>query len=57
MCRDADDDAVIETALVGQADALVTRDDDLKSPELTIALEAHSLAVLTVRHLLVRLGI
>ena len=29
ICRDPDDDAVVETALNGRADALVTRDDDL----------------------------
>ena len=31
LCRDPDDDVVIETARNGLADALVTRDDDLKS--------------------------
>jgi len=31
LCRDPDDDIVIETARNGRADALVTRDDDLKS--------------------------
>lgn len=30
ICRDKDDNAVIETAIMGQADFLVTRDDDIK---------------------------
>ena len=32
LCRDPDDDVVIETALRGNADVLVTHDDDLKGP-------------------------
>ncbi|MEW6214534.1 MAG: putative toxin-antitoxin system toxin component, PIN family [Nitrospirota bacterium] len=30
ICRDRDDDLVIETAIKGQAEYLVTRDDDIK---------------------------
>lgn len=30
ICRDKDDNVVIETAIKGQADFLVTRDDDIK---------------------------
>ena len=30
ICRDKDDDFVIETAIKGQAKYLVTRDDDIK---------------------------
>jgi uncharacterized protein len=30
ICRDKDDNIVIETAIKGQADFLVTRDDDIK---------------------------
>lgn len=37
MCRDPDDDAVIETAVAGQADVLVTRDDDMKSASDVVA--------------------
>ena len=57
LCRDADDDAVIETALVGRADALVTRDDDLKVPDLAAALSERGVTVLTVRRVLEQLGV
>lgn len=30
MCRDPDDNIVLEAAIAGEADYLVTRDDDLK---------------------------
>lgn len=50
LCRDPDDDMVIETALNGRADALVTRDDDLKgASEVAAALAERGVAVLTVR--------
>ena len=53
LCRDPDDDLVIETALAGGAAALVTRDDDLKAAsEITAALSERGVAVLTVRHFL-----
>jgi putative PIN family toxin of toxin-antitoxin system len=53
LCRDPDDDAVIETALNGGADALVTRDDDLKSvAELAELLGERGVAVMTVRRFL-----
>jgi putative PIN family toxin of toxin-antitoxin system len=53
LCRDPDDDVVIETALRGQADMLVTRDDDLKrAPELGKILTAAGIAVITVQHFL-----
>jgi putative PIN family toxin of toxin-antitoxin system len=51
LCRDPDDDVVIETALVGHANALVTRDDDLKSSEISAVLAARGVAALTVRRL------
>jgi putative PIN family toxin of toxin-antitoxin system len=57
LCRDPDDDMVIETAFNGRADALVTRDDDLKGVEdLTTILASHGVAVLTVRRFLAALG-
>lgn len=53
LCRDPDDDVVIETALRGQADMLVTRDDDLKRvPELANILTAAGIAVVTVQRFL-----
>ena len=53
LCRDPNDDMVIETALNGRADALVTRDDDLKGEsELVTALREKGVAVLTVRRFL-----
>lgn len=52
LCRDPDDDVVIETALNGNADALVSRDDDLKSPDMAEVLLAQGVRVLTVRQLL-----
>jgi len=55
-CRDADDYIVIETAINGHADVLVSRDDDLKrSPEVTATLPEHGIEVLSVQHLLERL--
>ena len=53
LCRDPDDDMVVETALSGRADALVSRDDDLKgAPDLVATLEDRGMAVLTVRQFL-----
>lgn len=56
LCRDPDDDTVIETALNGRADALVTRDDDLKGEaDLVVHLRQRGVAVVTVRELLAML--
>lgn len=56
LCRDPDDDAVIETAVVGRADLVVTRDDDLKgAPEVIAFLEEFDIPVLTVRQFLLDL--
>jgi putative PIN family toxin of toxin-antitoxin system len=56
LCRDPDDDVVIETALSGGAEALVTRDDDLKAPtDLVALLEERGVAVLSVRRFLAAL--
>lgn len=53
ICRDPDDDAVIETALRGEANALVSRDDDLKSAsEVTTYLDELGIKVLTVQKFL-----
>lgn len=53
LCRDPDDDWVLETAILGQAQYLVTRDDDIKGDsDLRDHLQAQSVAVLTVQHFL-----
>jgi uncharacterized protein len=53
LCRDPRDDMVIETALAGRADTLVSRDDDLKrAPELIAVLAARAVSVLTVHQFL-----
>lgn len=49
ICRDPDDDVVIETALRGRADVLVTRDDDLKGDrDLAVHLATQHVQVMTV---------
>ncbi|HLH72641.1 MAG TPA: putative toxin-antitoxin system toxin component, PIN family [Chloroflexota bacterium] len=57
LCRDPDDNLVIETAAVGQASVLVTRDDDLKADrDLVQVLQRAGIAVLSVRQFLATLG-
>lgn len=57
VCRDPDDDMVIETAINGRADMIVSRDDDLKgAPEVAAALAEHNVRVLTVQGFLDALG-
>ncbi len=57
VCRDPDDDLVLETALLGNARYMITRDDDLKrDQDLVAQLEAHQIAVLSVRQFLDRLA-
>jgi putative PIN family toxin of toxin-antitoxin system len=52
-CRDPKDDVLIETAIVGVADAVVTRDRDLLDPgDLHAHTAAYGIRVLTVRQLL-----
>ena len=49
LCRDPDDDMVIDTARNGRASALVTRDDDLKRDrDLVQILLAEGIQVLSV---------
>jgi putative PIN family toxin of toxin-antitoxin system len=53
VCRDPDDDVVLETALRENADALVTRNDDLsRVPELAEALRRNGVSILTVQRFL-----
>jgi predicted nucleic acid-binding protein len=53
VCRDPDDDMVIEAARVGRADVLVTRDDDLKRDwDLVELLQVQGVRVLSVARFL-----
>jgi putative PIN family toxin of toxin-antitoxin system len=52
ICRDADDDMLIETAKRGSVDCLVTEDEDLHAPEVRDYLSAAGIRVLTVREFL-----
>lgn len=50
LCRDPDDDVVIETELNGRADVLVTRDDVFKgAPDVAVILAQQGIAVLAAR--------
>ena len=56
LCRDPDDDVVLETALRARAGALVSRDEDLtRAEDLTELLAEGGVAVLSVARLLRRL--
>jgi uncharacterized protein len=56
ICRDPDDDLVLETALTGRAQALVSRDADVtRDPVLIAALRERGVAILTVQHFLTAL--
>lgn len=49
ICRDKDDDLVVETAIKGKAGYLVTRDDDIKSDkEVSTFLSRYGISVLSV---------
>jgi putative PIN family toxin of toxin-antitoxin system len=55
-CRDADDDAVIETAVRSGAQHVVSRDDDLKDDaELAASLAGLGIQVISVRRFLATL--
>jgi putative PIN family toxin of toxin-antitoxin system len=52
-CRDPDDDIVLETALLGSAQYVVSRDDDLKGDaDLVERLRARGIQVVTVQNFL-----
>ena len=52
-CRDPDDDVVLETAILGHAQYVVTRDDDLKRDlDLFAHLHAYGIAIVSVREFL-----
>jgi uncharacterized protein len=52
VCRDPDDDALIETAERGGVDCLVSEDEDLHAPEVRDYLAAVGVRVLTAREFL-----
>ncbi len=53
VCRDPDDDVVLETAMSGHARYAVTRDDDLKTDaDLLKQMQAHNISVVSVRQFL-----
>lgn len=57
VCRDPDDDLILETALLGQASYAVSRDDDMKRDQDLIAqMEAHGVKVLSVQQFVDRLS-
>lgn len=57
ICRDPDDNEILEAAILGQSQYLVTRDDDLKRDlDLIKALRRHRVRVVSVRQFLRRLS-
>ena len=49
VCRDKDDDDVLETAITGNAEYIVSRDDDVKfDTRVSELLSRHGVSVLTV---------
>lgn len=57
ICRDPDDDLVLETAQLGGARYMVSRDDDIKRDQDLIAqMEACGIVVLSVQQFLDRLA-
>lgn len=56
LCRDPDDDIVLETAIMGHAQYAISRDDDLKmDSELVKQMATHGITVLSVRQFLMLL--
>ncbi len=57
LCRDPDDDLMLETALLGGAQFAVSRDDDLKRDhELILQMRERGIEVLSVQRFLDRLA-
>ncbi|MBM2844000.1 MAG: putative toxin-antitoxin system toxin component, family [Anaerolineales bacterium] len=53
LCRDPDDDILLETAIIGGAQYFVSRDDDVKRDQQLIArLQDHGVKVLSVAQFL-----
>lgn len=57
VCRDPDDDLVLETALLGNARYMISRDDDIKFDRDLIAhMESRGIRVLSIRQFLEQLS-
>ena len=57
ICRDPDDDEILEAAIFGKSQYLVTRDDDLKRDlDLIKMARRHRLRVVSIRQFLRRLS-
>jgi putative PIN family toxin of toxin-antitoxin system len=58
LCRDPDDDLILETAVLGGAEYAVSRDDDLKGDnDLVAQMRSRGVKVLSVQHFLERLDL
>ena len=57
ICRDKDDNVVIETAVKGQADFLVTRDDDIKFDKAVSSfLKKYGISVISIAKFLAHIS-
>ena len=57
LCRDARDDMVLETAIVGGAQYIVSRDEDItRDPELLEQLQKRGIKAVTVSRFLAEVG-
>jgi len=53
VCRDPDDNFILEAAIVGGAEFVITRDDDLKRDlDLIEHMRGHGVQVVSVSHFL-----
>lgn len=55
LCRDSDDNVILETAIVGKANYVVTGDKDIKTPELAEYLAQNKIETITVSQYLDKL--
>ncbi len=55
ICRDPDDDKVIATAMQGQADYLLTADEDIMAPDVGQVLHQAGIRIATIDEFIVQL--
>lgn len=55
FCRDSDDNVILETAIVGKANYVVTGDRDIRTPELVKYLAQNKIEITTVNKYLNKL--